>query len=308
MILLQSWYANPFDSKNISDDNLKKFCQKHLALTVARNGGGTFTTMLSDTTNAYTNYFGAIDDEDVKLAVQQSLTMSSDNLIATFKSEVSKRSGTIKGLYGETSPTWQEFFPHGLTEYAAATKGAIDTLMNRMAVACTAHVADLGAPFVAVFTGIKSNYATARTSQLNKIGEVTNAKTTTSGNRNGLEIQLLKNMFTVGEAFPGDVNACIGFFDQSIVRASQSSASDGIGRARGIIKSGGIAIKDAVFDYPLESVASRKSKNDGGYLSANVNIGLRHFKVSHPLYKDFEGDINIVDEGDTDLDITLDPL
>jgi hypothetical protein len=310
MILLQSWFANPYDTKNISDDNIKKFVQKHIAQTTAKNGGGLFTTMLADTTLAYTNYFGAIDDEDVKLAVQQSLTMAADNLIKTFKDSVSQQEGLIRSFYNVNSPAYQEFFPHGVTEYREANKGNIDTLMNRMAVASQAHVGDLGAPFVAIWTGIKSNYATARTSQLGKIAEVVAAKTTTSDNRNELETQIFKNMFTVGMNFPGNVDECMDFFDQSIIRANQSSASDGLGRARGIITSsvGGVPVINAVFEFPEEGVASRKSKDGGNFLSVNVRTGSRLWRVTHPDFQTKEGNIDIVDDGDTSLNVDLDPV
>jgi hypothetical protein len=309
MILLQSWYANPYDTERISDDSLKKFVQKHLAQAAAKNGGGLFTTMIADTLTAYTNYFGAIDDEDVKHAVQQSLTMAADNLIKTFKSSVSQQEGTIRGKWNVNDPVYQEFFPHGLTEYGNATKANIEMLMNRMAVASAAHVADLGAPFVTIWTNIKSNYATARTSQLAKIAEVGAAKTTTASNRNELETQIFKNQFTVGMNFPGNVDECMDFFDQSIIRANQSSDHDGLGRARGIITSsvGGVPVINAVFEFPEEDVASRKSKDGGNFLSVNVKDGVRKWRVTHPDFQTKEGNIDIADEGDTTLNINLDP-
>jgi len=310
MISLQNFYSNPFDTKNIGDDNFKKFVQKHLAQAAAKNGGGLFTTMIADTTVAYTNYFGAIDDEDVKSAVQQSLTMAADNLIKTFKGSVSQQEGFIRSFYAVSSPAYQEFFPHGITEYREGNKANIETLMNRIATASQNHVADLGAPFVAIWTNIKSNYQTARSSQLAKIAEVTSAKTTTSGNRDELEVQMFKNMFIVGMNFPGNVNECNDFFDQSIIRGSQSSATDGIGRAKGIISStaGGAGVVEAVFDFPEEGTDARKSNVTGNYRSVNVNKGQRKWRVTHPSFQTKEGLIDIIDEGDTTLNITLDPV
>jgi hypothetical protein len=310
MINLYSVFQNFFDTKEISDDNLKKFTQDHIQRMTANNGGGTFTALITETTNVYLGYFGNITDTDTALAMQQALTLTVDTIMHNFKASASQKEGLVRSTYGKDSPTYQEFYPHGITEYSNATKANIETLMNRMVVAATAHEVDLGAPFKTLFANYQTNYTTARNAQLGKMAQVSTERTEIHATRDIVEIQLCKNLHFVGYTFPGDPDRCMDFFDQSIIRPSQSSDSDGIGRAAGMIKDGvsGLPIINAVIDFTDVEVSSKKSKELGAYKSANVAIGMHHIKVVHPGHQDFETDINIVDEGDTPLDITLNPL
>jgi hypothetical protein len=309
MINLQTLFENFFNTDRISDDNLKKFTQDHIQRLTNNNGSGMFTELLTDTNTAYTTYFGKITDKDLAFAVQQSLTMSADNLMETFKSSVSQKEGIIRGTYGKDSPVYQEFFPLGVSEYSNATKANIETLMTRMVNSSTAHVAELGLPFKTLFTDIKTNYIAARTAQLAKISEVSTDRTDTHTTRDVIETQLCKNLHFIGYSFPGNADRCMDFFDQSIVRPSQSSASDGIGRAAGIItnETTGVVLQDVVIDYADVATPSRKSKSDGTYRSSNVYIGGHRVRFSKPGFTTIEIPVVIVDAGDTPLDITLRP-
>lgn len=309
MINLQTLFVNFFNTDRISDDNLKKFAQDHIQRLTNNNGSGMFTTMLTDTNNAYTSYFGKITDKDLAFAVQQSLTLSADNLMETFKSSVSQKEGLIRSTYGKDSPVYQEFFPLGLSEYGQATKANIETLMTRMVNSATAHIADLGLPFKTLFADIKNNYIAARTAQLAKISQVSTTRTDTHTTRDVIEVQLCKNLHFIGFTFPGNADRCMDFFDQSIIRPSQSSDSDGIGRAVGIItnETTGIVLQDVVVDYADVPTPSKKSKSDGTYRSSNVPIGGHRVRFSKPGFTTLEIPVVIVDAGDTPLNITLRP-
>ena len=213
-------FANFFNDKEISDEEMKDFSQDGIARITANNGGGLFTTILNDTVNAHTTYFGAITDKDIKFAVQQSLTMSKDNIVRTFKQTVSEKEGIIKGSFagGVNAPEYQQFFPLGLTEYANATMGNIEVLMTRMVTASGNHSGVLGAAFVGIWTAIQSNYNTARSLQLNKKGEVGVALETIDTNRLPLELQWCKNLHFIGFTYPGQPDICATFFNQSLLK------------------------------------------------------------------------------------------
>ena len=63
---LVSYFTGIFDSPRISDDNLRKFTEVHLKRLAANNPEGLFTGLLTATTAAYDDYFGAITDEDTR--------------------------------------------------------------------------------------------------------------------------------------------------------------------------------------------------------------------------------------------------
>jgi hypothetical protein len=226
MINMETFFKNHFNTDRISDDNIRKFTEIHLQRMVAKNTGGEFTQMITDTTTAYTNYFGSITDEDTKFAVQQGLTVAMNNVVETFKKAVSQKEGIVRGNFGKDSPEYQEFFPLGLTEYSQATLQNVEMLMQRMVTAANAHVGVLGIPFLTEFQGYLSSFQSARTAQLLKIGEVADSKTDTSFKRDDVENELMKNVHLIGAMYVGDINTCMDFFDQSFVRDSSNSSEE----------------------------------------------------------------------------------
>jgi hypothetical protein len=305
MLQFENIFKNHFDTDRISDDNLKKFTEKHIQQLTANNGGGTFTVTITDTSNVYVTYFGKLSSEDTAFAIQQGLTITADTIMSNFQKAVSQKEGTIRGLYGKDSAEYQEFFPLGLTEYSNATKANIETLMTRMVNASTAHVADLGAPFVAFFTNFKTNYQNARSAQLLKIGEVDATKTGTETSRNALEVQLLKNLFFVGFNFPGDVTRCMDFFDQNIIRYDSDSATDGFGKATGLIRHNGSPIFDAAFELIGTNIPIAHTNADGRYKTRKTPIGHYQARITSAGLPEQIVELDIVDDGDTNLDLDI---
>ncbi|MEP7171657.1 MAG: carboxypeptidase-like regulatory domain-containing protein [Bacteroidota bacterium] len=306
MLNFENIFKNHFDTKEISDDNIKKFTEENIQRLIANNGGGEFTTAIADTTNAYTAYFGKMSSEDILFAAQQSLTKTNDKVLADFKKMVSQKEGTVKGQYGVNSPVYQEFFPNGLTEYSNSNKSNVLTLITRMEAASTAHVADLGAPFVAIWTGFKSDWNTTRNAQLLKIGQVDSTKTGTATTRDALEIQLQKNLFFVGFNFPGDVARCMDFFKQDIIRYDVNSATDGKGRLIGLIRdfANGNPLIDATVEILNTNIPIAKNKSDG-YKTQRMDIGNKQVRVAYPGKPERIVNVNVIDDGDTTLNVDL---
>lgn len=226
MLDLKKLFKNHFDTKEISDDNLKKFADVHLQRLSANNTTAQFTTMITETTNAYTAYFGSITNEDTKFAIQQGLTITMNNIVENFKNFVSKKEGTIRGEFGEKSAQYQEFFPLGVTEYRQANLANIDTMMARFAAAAERHSAELGAAMQSDAENFLTDFRTAREAQLEKIGEVQSQKSTTSATRDGIENVLMKNVHLIAAMYIGEVDRCMDFFDQSIIRPDDTKEEE----------------------------------------------------------------------------------
>ena len=90
MMNMETFFKNHFDTKEISDDNIRKFTEIPLQRMAAKNAGGELTQMITDTTTAYTNYFGSMTDEDTKFALQQGLTIAVNNAVENFKKKVAR--------------------------------------------------------------------------------------------------------------------------------------------------------------------------------------------------------------------------
>jgi len=220
MIDLKKLFKNHFDTDKISDDNMKKFAETHLERLSANNGTAQFTTMITATTNAYTAYFGAMANEDTKYAIQQGLTVTMNNIVENFKNFASQKEGIVFGNFGKGSAQYQEFYPNGVTEYRQANLANIETLMTRYVGAVDRHQITLGPSMQTASQIFLTDFKNARKAQLEKIGEVSAQKTTTSTNRDVIENELMRNVHLIASMFIGDVDRCMDFFDQSFIRSN----------------------------------------------------------------------------------------
>ena len=218
MIDLKKIFKNHFNTEKISDDNLRKFAEVHIERLAANNGTAQFTTMITNTTNAYTAYFGAMTNERTKYAIQQGLTIAMNNTVDSFKSFVSKKAGVINDIFDKDTPVYQEFFPFGVSEYTNATLATIESLMQTFVAAVERHSAELGAQMLSDAENFLNEYKAAREAQLEKIGEVKGQKVVTSTTRDVIENELMKNVYLIGSMFVGNIAQCMAFFDQSIIR------------------------------------------------------------------------------------------
>jgi hypothetical protein len=215
---LKVFFKNLFDTQFISDDHIKEFSEVHLMRLTTNNPGGIYSTMITDTTTVYTGFFGAISDEDLKFSLQQGCTITMNDSFKSFIHTVQLKEGIIKGTWGKGSAQYEQFFPHGLTEYDKATQANAGLLMNRMVGAATANSADLPAGFVTLFTGLRTTYTDARTAQLTVMGEVSGLKTTSATTRGDLEVQLMKNVLIIASNNVGHPERVSAYFNQSIIR------------------------------------------------------------------------------------------
>lgn len=303
------FFKNIFDTKEISDNNVRKYAEDQLQRMIANNPAGIYNQLITDTSNAYTGYFGAITDEDSITAMKEGSTISMNNSLTSFQKDASQKEGIIKGTYAKDSSIYQEFYPHGIMEYTRAGLGNVGMLMERMVTASTAHLADLGQPFVDLFTNHRNTFNAVRTAQLNLIGTVAGKKDVSVTTRDVIEIQLMKNVLFIGFNNIGNLEAVNTYFDQSIIRPAQDSATDGIGRAKGKVKDpNGNAIKGVEVEALSANVAKSHSNAEGNYRTQNLNTGNHQFRFRKNGYVDLIVSKEIVDDGDTTLDVTLQPV
>ena len=221
MLNLEIMFKNHFDTDKISDNNLRKFAEDQIQRMISNNPGGIYNQLITNTTAAYNGYFGSITNEDTKTAIKEGATIGMNTAMKAFQDAASQKEGTIRGNYGAKSATYQEFYPHGITEYTKANLGNVNTLMDRMVKAATAHAADLGAPFVTLFTNLQNDFVTLRTAQLKLIGEVAGKKDATVTTRDTVELQICKNVLLIASNNVGNLEAVNTYFNQSIIRSEQ---------------------------------------------------------------------------------------
>lgn len=218
MIDLNILFKNHFSGRLISDNKIRKFAEIHLQGLSANNSNGEFNQIITDTQNAYTQYFGSLNEKDKNFAVQQGLTISVKKAIGEFKEFISSSEGLIRAQYGKKSAEYQEFFPSGLKEYWHLNLAKAESLMQRFYKAADRHSAVFGNSLKNLAQTLLNEFKDARTNQLKKKGEVSDKKSLARERRKNLELQLIKNLHYIGYLHPGDVDICNNFFDQSFLR------------------------------------------------------------------------------------------
>ena len=222
MINIERFFEVQFDDPNINRQQLRKFTEDHLKRLAVNNDKNLYDLMITDTQAAYETYFGALTDTDVSNSVQQSRTKSMNNIKKLIQTTLSRRAGLITNSIDKDIPEYQEFFPHGLTEYSNATLENIETLMDRMITASAAHADLLGNTLTAEFANLKAQFLSARGKQLSQKGATDKASETTEESRHIIEIQLTKNLLTIALNNIGNIAAAALFFDKSIIGRSSS--------------------------------------------------------------------------------------
>lgn len=234
---LQNFFKNPFNTGEISDDNMRKFAEDHQQRLTVKNSGGVYTSILTPTVPLVLAFGTAIDAEDSQTSTQQGKTILVDKHIDNFKKAVSRREGAVRSAFGTDSSQYQEFFPHGLTEYSDANKGNVFTLMTRMMNKSVDYAADLGTAIGTEFTDIRTAYEAARIAQQTAFGSVEDLRTATATARAALVEQLGLNLLFIAGKNLGHPDRLDDFMDQSIIRRPSDSED---GTLSGIVQGGAI--------------------------------------------------------------------
>lgn len=222
---LRSFFVNVFATRELSDDRLRQFTEVNLRRMAANNPGGALTARLAATTVAYDAFFGGIQDEATRTAIQQGLTLTMNAALEEFIRAVRRREGTIKSEFDRPSTVYEEFFPRGLSEYNQASLATVETLMDRFARAAARHAEVLGKPFAERFAALKVGFTAARAAQLTVMGEVKGVKVGTAEARTALEDELMDNLLTLAMRFKRQPEAGMAYFDQSILHPSGGPAA-----------------------------------------------------------------------------------
>jgi hypothetical protein len=230
MLAFRRIFENQFRGERLSHGTLKKFSEDHLARITANPGppGGPIEGLVAPTGAAHLNYFGNISDVDIAYAVEQGITVSVKFKMKEFIELVRKQRSIIEYTFGKDKEVYQEFYPHGVTEYNRAGMADIEMLMMRFKKAADNNPhPNLPATLGADVQIMHDAYQSLRSAQLGKKGDTGAQRAERNAARAALELQLWKNVLTIAAAHLDDVSACSAYFDEGIL-----NAKDGVVKKR----------------------------------------------------------------------------
>jgi hypothetical protein len=220
MTNLRKFLESPFRRLKVSRDKTFKFFEDHLnRLIQAVDNGEPFAGLVAATQLAFDNLKLSLGSYSSTLAQKESKTMTVDQVIEEFKIAIKLREANILIHFSKDSPVYQEFFPHGKTEYHQANKASIERLMTQIITAIDNHKTELGQPLLDEFLALQTDYITARNEQLKKMED---AGTKTDSWESSLEImqmQAFRNLLTIALQYMGEPDKIELFFNESIIRA-----------------------------------------------------------------------------------------
>jgi hypothetical protein len=226
MINLEVFFSNHFNTERISDDKMDLFAQDHIARLKANNPGNIYDPVITNTESAYNGYFSSKTKESVSAAQKEAATVNVEKYAKEFIELVSMKEGIIRGTWGKESSQYQEFYPHGITEYSKATRSNMNELMERYLQTATIYTLELPANFIDIFTALINNYKTSRDLQLGKMGDVSGDKLETSQNRDVLETQLMSNVLVIANNNIGNLDVMKVYFTQHYIERGGRSQGD----------------------------------------------------------------------------------
>lgn len=222
MIDLTRYFKIQFVTLEVSRERLKNFTIDHIQRLTSSNPGGIFTSILTDITTVYTAYYGDIEDEDLAQAVLQSYTLGLDDSRKALVDFISRAEGIISFTWGKTSMEYEQFYPHGVSEYSQSTLPELQTYSQRFVSVATTYSASLPASFVSDVTTLRNTFINNRNAQLGQKGTVADERSQLTGTRSALCLQLTKNLLTIALHYLGDETKATVYFDQSLIDRKQN--------------------------------------------------------------------------------------
>jgi hypothetical protein len=213
---LEPHSENPFKSITTSKDSVQKFSYDNYKRMEAA-GNPAYAARMVATKDAWQRLFGNLETYDADRNLQQSFTIQLNSKMMDFIDKALELEPLIVYKFKKTSGTYQEFFPHGRTEYLKATQENIFHLMKRMIDGTHRYATELGAGLEAEFTLLRDDFQDIWDLQKEKKGDVAEAIPDFETKVQVMYDELYKNMLVILAENYQNPRAMLSFFDQTLV-------------------------------------------------------------------------------------------
>jgi hypothetical protein len=217
-----------FDDAALSDKGLQAFSEDHLLRIINNNPGAIYSTLISDTTTKYTAYYGKMSSQASQEAIKEGLTIAKNNARTNAEHKVSSLEGLVRFKFGVESQTYQEFYPHGLTEYHDSSDALLQIKFDRFVGAATTHLNADHPGEVTIISGLVTTFKNAHSAQNNAFSNIDNVITGKHVDRKALTMQLTKNFLSVAIDNIDNTDKYDDFFNPQLLPLRNGSAGAGV--------------------------------------------------------------------------------
>lgn len=214
---LQYYLEIPFDDDGISLDELLAFSTDSLQRMIANNPGALFNARITATTTALAVVESCTTDDLTKLGLRKARKMAKDTFRAALPVNIAKIHAAVVAKYGPNAPEVTEVFPQGRGIFNQCTDDLVENHLQTMLNGVTAHQADLGAPVVGDAAGLLSTWLAIYGASESSTAAKTTTQEGKKAARLALQLELYKNLLTIGLNFPRQPEKLALYMQQSLL-------------------------------------------------------------------------------------------
>lgn len=214
---LHFYMENPFKAKGISVAELMAFATDDLQRMIANNPGGIFTARIAALQAAINLMLSCMTDDQTKLNVRMAMKQIKKAFRDALPANISKLYVGVQSFYGLQAPQLTIIFGSGRTAFKEATDDCLEALLQTLSTQMTARVADLGATAVANAAALLTSWQTIYGDSEESTGEKTVSQAEKKAAREGVQLELYKNLATLMLNFPDQPDMLDVYMTQSLL-------------------------------------------------------------------------------------------
>jgi hypothetical protein len=213
---LSHFAKNPFLTIEIGKYRFGKFVSNHIARTKSLNNPA-FAPLILSTQAQYDAIFGNLENYDRDSNSRQSYTKQVNQKMKEFSGKVLEMESLVCVKFKKKSPTYEEFYPHGRTEYYRTNKKNILMIFERIIKLTTTYESDLGSEWKTEFVQMYDEFLPIFEQQGQKKGSVKMSASDFKTLKLAMCKQLYKNLLTMLAEYHEMPKKALNCFDETIV-------------------------------------------------------------------------------------------
>ncbi len=223
---LEQFFENPFDSRNISLDELIAFATDHLQRMIAHNGGGLFTARIAATSAALGALGAGTTEQLTKLGLRRARKLAKRAFRKGLGAQVFKIYAAVVAQFGVRGPEVAECFPQGRRVFSQCPDDRLVVCLQTLHTGVLAHQAAVGAPVVSAAAALLSTWQALHAASEAASGAKSAAAAGWAQARRHLQLELFRNLLTLALMFPRESDKLALYMTPSLLedRPSKSPA------------------------------------------------------------------------------------
>lgn len=202
MRTLSTYLQNPFDDRNISMGELIAFSTDNLERMIANNPSNELDARITATTSSLALVEDCVTDDQTRLGLRKARKAAKDAFREGIPAAVARVESGFIGAYGADSPILLEALPQGRTIFSSCRDDQVESHLQTLVNAVTAHSADLAPAIVTLANTTLTNWVTTYNASEASTGNKTVSQEGKRLARENLQLMLFLNLLKLAEMFP----------------------------------------------------------------------------------------------------------